>query len=99
MGGLVGFVGSQPGWLPGSAMFTCCCLLSDEEAASHCKIVGGSGGTAGSLVGSDNIPMSPRLFLTHWHVKPGPWVCAGLLVGKAHSLSTTAVSRYCRTCL
>ena len=61
--------------------------------AAGCRTLGGPGASAGSLVAGVRVPKTLGLLPTHWQVKPGSGVSAGLLVGRAGSWSLAAGPR------
>ena len=69
------------------------CWLVGPSHRADCRPPGYPGASAGSLVGGVKVQKTPGLLLTHWWVKLGPGVSAGLLTSRALSWSLAAGPR------
>ena len=95
VGRLVGFIGPQSSWLTSPALCGGCQLFISGtwSQGSWLQSPMGPGASAVSLVGMARLQKTPGLLPTHWWVKPGPVVNAGLLTGRAGSWSLAAGPR------
>lgn len=78
MGSLVGFVDPQASGCQAllHVEVASCWLAGPVYEAADCGAPGGLGPSAVSLVGRVRVQKTLVLLLTHWWVKPGPWVSA-----------------------
>ena len=81
VGGLVGCQALPPMHVAG------CCLAGPGHSMACCGNFGDPGVSTGSLLGRVRVLKTLGLLPTHWQVKPGPYVNAGLLAGRAGSWS------------
>ena len=75
-----------------------CCLSRPGHEAACCGALGGPRASAGSLVGRVRVLKTLGLLLSHWQVKLGPGVNAGLLADRDGSWSLDAGPRDPRAC-
>ena len=76
-----------------------CWLAGPGHEAADCRTPGGLGANAGSQVGRVRVQKTPGLLSTHWWVKPGSGVSAGLLAHRAGSWSLATGPRDPTACV